>query len=115
VTAIRELEERLEKTIQTLTTRAIQDCNLIVSVGPLAPLTGTQNVAMRVAMANVMRTAIAAGRAHERAIAVLRTHVPSVVVAPDATTYQDPKYDEVTTLPQHRRARGWKAPDLGDE
>jgi len=121
VTAVRELEERLEEAIHALTERAIQDCNLVVSRGPLAPLTGVQNVAMRVALSNVMRTAIAAGRTHERALRALRPIPPlprehTVIVHPDATTPDNPSFsDDETTRPMRRSAPGWKAPDLGDQ
>ena len=49
------------RAIYRLTQRAVAAVNLAVSKGPLAPLTGMQNITIRVALGDVVREAIGVG------------------------------------------------------
>ena len=117
--ALRALEEKLEETIQTLAHRMVQDCNLIVSTGPLSPLTSVQNVQMHLAAANVVRAAVAKAREHERALVALSPIPPlpvqrTVIVHPGATDASNPHFtDEDTTRPMGPER--FRPPDLGDQ
>lgn len=119
--AARKLEAILEDTIQTLSHRAVQNTNLIVSTGPLSPLTSIQNIQSHISMTAVVRDAVKAGRRFERAlIAIGQAPVPPPLGHPPATTPEDPKHDEEATTKPMRRSRDGhfspvKLPDLGDQ
>lgn len=85
------------RAIYRLTQRAIAAVNLIVSKGPLSPLTGVQNLTLRVALSDVVREAIGVGKwlASDRKspppLPRSRPHSQTVVVS------EDPHFDEDST------------------
>lgn len=82
----------LRRAIFRLTQRAVQETTLCVTVGPLAPLTEMQSVALRIALAVIIREAIATGRWVER-----------VERAKRERGEEDPRFDEDITEPMPPR------------
>lgn len=103
----------MSRAIHRLTMRCVSEANLIVSKGPLAPLTGMQNVTMRVAFATIVREAINVGRWYERTKRggkepppLPRTRAKTVIVSPEALDLDNPGFDQDATtepLPPRRR------------
>lgn len=82
----------LSRAIFRLTQRAVQEATLAICTGPLSPLTEMQSVALRVALAVIIREAVGVGRWYER------QHPPK-------TSEQDPNFDNEATEPGPPRRR----------
>lgn len=77
----------LSRAIYRLTQRAVQEATLAICQGPLSPLTEMQSVALRVALAVIVRESVAVGRWYERQ------------APPPVTAETDPGFDSEATEP----------------
>ena len=114
----------LGRAVYKLTQNAISVANMVISTAPIAPLTGMQNITLRVGLAGVVRDAIAVGRWYERAKAGSKELPPKPltkpaktgkdrqapaatgIAAPAAVAGENPRFDEdATTEPIETVAR----------
>jgi hypothetical protein len=107
------LSYELSRAIHRLTQRAVAAVHMIVSKGPLSPLTEMQSVTLRVALAGIVREAVGVGEWLERKrrgsklpppLPRTRPKLQTIVVDPAVLDSGNPGWDEdKTTEPIVRR------------